>query len=64
MTYKNYPFIYAKIRFLQKSFSFHGVLTVYQNALALEVLEVLEKDIKGLKTRKRIKEKFGAENFA
>ena len=47
MAYKNYPFINAITRFLQRSF--------FIEVLALEVLEVLEKDIKGLKRKERIK---------
>ena len=47
MAYKNYPFINANTRFLQRSF--------FIEVLALEVLEVLEKDIKGLKRKERIK---------
>ena len=46
-----------------KTLSFYGVLTAYQNVLALEVLEVLEKDIKGLKRKDQIREKIEGENF-
>ena len=53
MTNKNYPFIYANTRFLQKSFYIYRALNMYQKVVALEVLE---KDIKGLNRRERIKE--------
>ena len=57
MAYNNYPFINMNIRFLQRSFLIQ--------VLALEVLEVLEKDIRGLKRKERIGEekKNEAENF-
>ena len=57
MAYNNYPFINMNIRFLQRSFLIQ--------VLALEVLEVLEKDIIGLKRKERIGEekKNEAENF-
>ena len=32
LTYKIYPFIYANTRFLQRSFRFYGVLTMYQKS--------------------------------
>ena len=56
LTYKYYPFIYANARFLQSSFTFYRVLTVYQKSSSPRDPISLEKDIKGLKRKKRIKE--------
>ena len=44
-------------------FLFIGYWPCIEKVLALEVLEVLEKDIQGLNRKERIKEKFEAENF-
>ena len=54
MAYNNYPFINMNIRFLQRSF-----------LIQVLALEVLEKDIIGLKRKERIGEekKNEAENF-